>query len=47
MLVATGIFMFNMQEFFGGDAITYDFFGDAQMRAWQGDFLTKSSLIDL
>ncbi len=37
MLVATGIFMFNMQEFFGGDAITYDFFGFAQMKAWQGD----------
>jgi 4-amino-4-deoxy-L-arabinose transferase-like glycosyltransferase len=29
--------MFNMQEFFGGDAITYDFFGYAQMKAWQGD----------
>jgi hypothetical protein len=37
MLVAMGIFMFNMQEFFGGDAITYDFFGYAQMKAWQGD----------
>src|SRR5215216_1706173 len=37
LLVATGIFMFNMQEFFGGDAITYDFFGFAQMKAWQGD----------
>src|SRR5919107_496348 len=31
ILVATGIFIFNMQEFFGGDAITYDFFGYAQM----------------
>jgi Dolichyl-phosphate-mannose-protein mannosyltransferase len=37
ILVATAIFMFNMQEFFGGDAITYDFFGFAQMKAWQGD----------
>jgi Dolichyl-phosphate-mannose-protein mannosyltransferase len=37
MLVATGIFMFNMQEFFGGDAITYDFYGFAQMKVWQGD----------
>jgi len=37
MLVATGIFMFNVQEFFGGDALTYDFFGHAQMKAWQGD----------
>ena len=41
MLVATGIFMFNMQEFFGGDAITYDFFGHAQMKAWQGDSFYK------
>jgi len=41
MLVATGIFMFNMQEFFGGDALTYDFFGHAQMKAWQGDSFYK------
>src|SRR5215207_4965806 len=41
MLVATGIFMFNMQEFFGGDALTYDFFGYAQMKAWQGDSFYK------
>jgi hypothetical protein len=37
LLVATGIFIFNAQEFFGGDALTYDFFGFAQMKAWQGD----------
>ena len=37
MLVAMGIFMFNKQEFFGGDALTYDFYGWAQMKAWQGD----------
>ena len=42
MLVAMGIFMFNMQEFFGGDAITYDFFGYAQMKAWQGDTFYKA-----
>lgn len=41
ILVATGIFMFNMQEFFGGDAITYDFYGQAQMKAWQGDSFYK------
>ena len=41
VLVATGIFMFNKQEFFGGDALTYDFFGYAQMKAWQGDALFK------
>ena len=37
MLVGLTIFMFNKQEFFGGDAITYDFYGWAQMKAWQGD----------
>ena len=37
MVVGLGIFVFNAQEFFGGDAITYDFFGWAQMKAWQGD----------
>jgi Dolichyl-phosphate-mannose-protein mannosyltransferase len=37
MAVATGIFIFNMQEFFGGDALTYDFYGYAQMKAWLGD----------
>ena len=42
LLVATGIFMFNMQEFFGGDAITYDFFGYAQMKSWQGDSFYKA-----
>ena len=37
MLIATGIFVYNMQEFFGGDAITYDLFGYFQAKAWQGD----------
>ena len=37
ILVSTAIFIFNAQEFFGGDAITYDFYGYAQMKAWQGD----------
>jgi len=36
-LVGTIIFAFNAQEFFGGDAITYDFFGYAQLKAWGGD----------
>jgi hypothetical protein len=42
MLVATFIFMYNVQEFFGGDAITYDFFGYAQMKAWFGDSYFKA-----
>jgi len=37
VLVSTGIFIFNGQEFFGGDANTYDFYGYAQLKAWQGD----------
>jgi 4-amino-4-deoxy-L-arabinose transferase-like glycosyltransferase len=37
IVVAAGIFIFNTQEFFGGDAATYDFYGLAQMKAWQGD----------
>jgi hypothetical protein len=41
MIVATGIFIFNVQEFFGGDALTYDYFGFAQMKAWQGDTYYK------
>ena len=42
LIVATGIFIFNKQEFFGGDALTYDFYGYAQMMAWQGDSYFKS-----
>ncbi len=30
MILGTVIFVFHGQEFFGGDAITYDFFGFAQ-----------------
>ncbi|HXL80437.1 MAG TPA: glycosyltransferase family 39 protein [Pyrinomonadaceae bacterium] len=37
MLVAVVIFGFHGQDFFGGDAITYDFFGNAQMLGWAGD----------
>src|SRR6266550_1544399 len=37
MLVAVAIFGFRGQNFFGGDAMTYDFFGNAQMLGWAGD----------
>jgi hypothetical protein len=37
MVVATAIYVFKAQEFFGGDAITYDVFGWAQMLGWGGD----------
>ena len=31
------IFTFRAQDFFGGDAMTYDLFGHAQMLGWGGD----------
>jgi 4-amino-4-deoxy-L-arabinose transferase-like glycosyltransferase len=37
MLVGTLIYVLHLQEFFGGDAFTYDFFGDALLRTWAGE----------
>jgi hypothetical protein len=37
MLLGTAIFIYHGQEFFGGDATTYDFFGYAQLLGWRGD----------
>jgi hypothetical protein len=37
MIVGVTIFTFRGQDFFGGDAITYDVFGNAQMLGWAGD----------
>src|SRR5713226_8649639 len=37
ILVGTLIYVFHLQEFFGGDAFTYDFFGDALLRTWAGE----------
>jgi len=37
MVLGTAIFVFQGQEFFGGDALTYDFFGSAQLAGWNGD----------
>src|SRR4051794_29751740 len=42
VLLATVIFALNLQDFFGGDAVTYDFFGRAQVRAWGGDQYQRS-----
>ena len=39
MIIALVIFCFHGQDFFGGDAITYDFFGNAQALGWGGDKL--------
>src|SRR4030095_13680963 len=42
VLLGTLIFVFNAQEFFGGDAITYDQYGLMQVRAWLGDRYLQS-----
>jgi 4-amino-4-deoxy-L-arabinose transferase-like glycosyltransferase len=42
MIVGLAIFCFHGQEFFGGDAITYDFFGTAQLAGWGGDKYLQS-----
>lgn len=46
VLIGTLIFVFNLQTFFGGDALTYDFFGNCQLLAWSGDRFSQS-LVDL
>ncbi len=37
ILVGTLIYVFQWQDFFGGDALTYDFFGFALLRVWEGN----------
>jgi hypothetical protein len=37
IVIATAIFALHGQNFFGGDAITYDFYGQAQLQGWFGD----------
>ncbi|MGI9065134.1 MAG: hypothetical protein ACR2HX_01835 [Pyrinomonadaceae bacterium] len=42
MILSTIIFVSNGQAFFGGDALTYDFFGNAQLQGWAGDRYAQS-----
>ena len=37
ILVGTLIYGFRLQEFFGGDALTYDYFGHALVKVWEGN----------
>ena len=37
VMVGVAIFVFNGQDFFGGDALTYDSYGYAQSMGWAGD----------
>ena len=37
VILATAIFVGHMEEFFGGDANTYDLFGQSLVASWHGD----------
>lgn len=37
VFIGTLIYVFQWQGFFGGDAYTYDFFGFALLKTWEGD----------
>ena len=42
MIIGAAIFVFRGQDFFGGDALTYDYFGFAQLQAWSGDRFSQT-----
>jgi hypothetical protein len=44
MIVGAGIYLFRGQDFFGGDALHYDFMGFAQLESWAGDSFWKWEL---
>lgn len=46
IFVGTMIFVFQQQTFFGGDAFTYDVFGYALLKSWEGDKYYQA-LVDL
>src|SRR5712692_8503604 len=46
VFLGTLIYVFHLQEFFGGDALTYDFFGYALLRTWAGE-KSYQYLVDL
>jgi hypothetical protein len=37
VLLGTCIFMFHLQQFFGGDALAYDSLGDTMLKVWRGE----------
>ncbi len=46
VMVGTLIYFFHYQEFFGGDANTFDTFGNALLQSWSGDTYS-TYLVDL
>jgi 4-amino-4-deoxy-L-arabinose transferase-like glycosyltransferase len=43
MLIGAVIYRFELQGFFGGDALTYDALGDALVHVWHGDLSYKDA----
>jgi len=41
VVIGAAIFAFKGQDFFGGDALTYDFVGQQQLLAWGGDKIAQ------
>ncbi|HEU5459353.1 MAG TPA: glycosyltransferase family 39 protein [Pyrinomonadaceae bacterium] len=37
MVIGTIIYTAHLEEFFGGDALTYDFYGQSLVKSWHGD----------
>src|SRR2546422_6425382 len=46
IFVGTMIFVLHQQTFFGGDAFTFDTFGSALLKTWEGD-RSQQYLVDL
>ena len=44
MVIATVIFIGGMQNFFGGDAFTYDGLGYAMLKVWQGNLAYRADI---
>lgn len=44
MVLGATLFVFRLQDFFGGDAWTYDYFGWAQLQGWYGDKLLQTDV---
>jgi hypothetical protein len=41
VVIGTIIYLLNLQEFFGGDALTYDLYGDSLRRTWNSGHATS------
>jgi hypothetical protein len=46
VLIGTLIYYFSLQEFFGGDALTYDLLGNSLLEVWQGKLYLKKMIDD-